>query len=90
MSVRRRMLASMASSAKNHDLPLPRPPYAPRYRAGCSSGSNTAGVAISRLDNAPHYLMDDGVICLPANVQRLRRLAVQPVAQFLQGRQVAV
>src|SRR6185369_10411363 len=41
------MLSSINSSPKKWDLPDPRPPYAPLYLAGASSGTNTRAVSIS-------------------------------------------
>lgn len=38
--------SSISSSAKKCDLPDPRPPKAPLYRAGASSGRKTLGVSI--------------------------------------------
>lgn len=51
MRVLSAMQRSIALSAKKYDLPDPRPPYAPLYRAGASSGTNALGVSSFRIDN---------------------------------------
>src|SRR5437868_10099332 len=63
-------LSNTRRSAKNHDLPEPRPPCAPLYGAGLSSGSNTAATSTSRVDNALHDLGYDRVVLVASYRQR--------------------
>jgi len=45
-------------SAKNHDLPLPLPPHAPRYLAGLVRGRNTGAISLFRVDNDMFHFGD--------------------------------
>src|SRR5215475_10007339 len=62
---------STSSSPKKCDLPEPRPPNAPLYRLGASSGSNTRAVGILRVDNDTLDFVDELKRTIVAILQRL-------------------
>lgn len=62
---------SISISAKKCDLPLPRPPHAPLYLIGSNKGTNTLGVAISRVNNSSLYFLYDRITGLAAVIKLL-------------------
>ena len=66
------MLSSISFSAKKCDLPLPRPPCAPLYRAGASNGWKTGAVSILRVvKDHPFDLLELHGIIFVAGVRDL-------------------
>src|SRR5690242_20053207 len=72
------------------DLPEPRPPYAPLYLAGSSSGRKTLAVWICRIDNGPLNAAygSDRVGIIVAH-KGLWHLAVQAITKLLDRLNVA-
>jgi hypothetical protein len=76
---------STRSSPKKCDFPEPRPPKAPLYRAGWSSGSKTLAVGIFRVDNDALNLMDQFKGTVVGVLKRLRGLTPAAVENGVGG-----
>src|SRR5258707_1225322 len=76
---------STRSSPKKCDFPEPRPPKAPLYRTGWSSGSKTLAVGIFRVDNDALNLMDQFKGTVVGVLKRLRGLTPAAVENDVGG-----
>src|SRR5690348_4624522 len=78
---------STRSSPKKCDLPEPRPPYAPLYLAGRSSGRNTFAVGIFSVDDDTFYPFDlERLVIFAGDLERQQpRIDARPESALVTG-----